>query len=96
VAGLDAWHLTAAEFLASACRSVLLGLAVLHVRPTLCLHRMWRLVMLHLPLAGVSAKSNRRCTQQLETVALLSLQHRCALALLSLQHRCARQAMRPC
>ncbi|KAK9831932.1 hypothetical protein WJX81_000790 [Elliptochloris bilobata] len=30
--GLDAWHLTAVEFLASSCRSVLLGLAVLHAR----------------------------------------------------------------
>ena len=35
MAGLDAWHLTAAEFLASGCRSVLLGLAVLHVRALL-------------------------------------------------------------
>ena len=30
--GMDAWHLTAAEHLASSCRSVLLALAVLHVR----------------------------------------------------------------
>ena len=30
--GMDAWHLTAAEYLASSCRSVLLALAVLHVR----------------------------------------------------------------
>ena len=29
---MDAWHLTAAEYLASSCRSVLLALAVLHVR----------------------------------------------------------------
>jgi len=58
MAGLDAWHLTAAEFLASACRSVLLGLAVLHVRPMLCLHCMRRLAVLHDPLAGLFAMSN--------------------------------------